>query len=178
MRTWRLLLKVDTPRESFEEFKQSPIQLEWVAVKELTIKTARRGTPKIKVDSGHFRLQNGRSPFIREESAILITLSAALGDESFEEGESPFFLFAELVGRFKIDTTRFADSMIEKWADNIAPLIIYPYLREQVYGLTQRAGFSSVVLPLLEIPTLKQVDIAYAAEKASEELASKEVSAP
>ncbi len=69
--------------------------------------------------------------------------------------KAPFVLKVELIGLFTVDPERFPIEHVDQWARTNAPLVLYPYLREQVYGLTSRAGFNATLLPLLEIPTFR-----------------------
>ena len=60
-------------------------------------------------------------------------------------------------GVFKVDETKFAKTHIEDWANRNAPIILYPYLREQAYALTIRCGYPGLIIPLLTVPTIKVV---------------------
>ena len=59
----------------------------------------------------------------------------------------------EILGLFNVDDERFPIKSVHSWAKQNAPLILYPYLREQVFSLTSRAGFEGTLLPLFQVPT-------------------------
>jgi len=52
------------------------------------------------------------------------------------------------LGIFEVDEDKFPFKFIQNWAEKNAPLILYPYLREQVFSLSSRAGFGGTLLPL------------------------------
>jgi preprotein translocase subunit SecB len=81
-------------------------------------------------------------------------------DDSGEPIEGALFdLLVELMGVFEVvnddPESGFNVEFIKQWARENAPMILYPYVREQMYGLTSRAGYSGVILPLMELPTIK-----------------------
>ena len=104
-------------------------------------------------ETGAFTLETGRSGYDAEEKKIQVKLTVRVGAD--ENAKPPFKLEVSIHGTFQIDESRFPAKFVEDWAEKNAPLILYPYAREQVYSLTQRAGFSEALLPLLEIPTFR-----------------------
>ncbi len=143
-----------TVQETNEPIKKHAIQLEGLKVLELSIKA----NPNMedphsqKISEADFTLVTGYSEYHKEEHKIGIRISAEVG---VDQDISPFSLRVELIGIFEVDESRFPIMHIEHWAKTNAPLVLYPYLREQVYGLTTRAGFSGMLLPLMEVPTFK-----------------------
>lgn len=106
-----------------------------------------------KIDIANVRLGTGYSKYNEDARQIIVKTSVEVGCD--DGNELPFSLRVELVGIFIVDESQFPIVHIEKWAKGNAPLILYPFLREHVYGLTSRAGFDGMLLPLLEIPTFK-----------------------
>ncbi|MBU9424469.1 protein-export chaperone SecB [Burkholderia gladioli] len=104
---------------------------------------------------GQFQFEAGHGDYQAERKRIRVKVSAKMGE--IDDGISPFSLKIELIGTFVVDTSRFREEHVLQWAKTNAPLVLYPYLREQVYGLTARAGFNPAVLPLLEIPTFRLI---------------------
>lgn len=152
--------------------KRFPIQLNWVGVKELSIKAQRRGGPSVKVGEGSFSMTDGHSEYDSEKKTIQLVLRGEIGKEDFSDNV-PFHLIAEIVGEFSVDETRFPLDKLDPWASRIAPMVLYPYLRENVYSLTQRCGFSAVILPLFEVPTLRQAEL----QSSQESIASEAIAA-
>lgn len=101
--------------------------------------------------AGPFSWNIGHSDYDHERKGIVVKAIINMG----EEEKSPFKLKIEMAGIFEVDESRFPLIHIEHWASNNAPLVLYPYLRELAYGLTTRAGFPGVLLPLLQVPTFK-----------------------
>lgn len=141
-------------QDTKEPLKKHAIQLEALKVLELSIKA----NPNMEdphsqiIGEADFTMTTGHSEYHKEEHKIGVRISASIG-----EGQDafPFSLRVELIGIFDVDENRFPIMHIEHWAKTNAPLVLYPYLREQVYGLTNRAGFSGMLLPMFEIPTFK-----------------------
>ena len=82
-----------------------------------------------------------------------ITLELKEGEE--KESELPYFLKVELAALFEVDESKFDKEHIYDWARRNAPFILFPYLREEAYALTIRAGYKPLILPLLEVPTFQ-----------------------
>lgn len=96
-------------------------------------------------------LSTGHSKYDQEQHAIAIMIRAEMGDEE----DSLFEMSVELLGIFDVDESQFPLIHIDDWAERNAPLILYPYLREQVYNLTSRIGIDGMLLPLFAIPTFR-----------------------
>jgi preprotein translocase subunit SecB len=139
-------------------FKYHPIQLRTVKVLRLFISA----NPDCDLDGGDenekFGFYHTHSDYNEETKSFFVKIAAIIGKEEYEDGEEPaseFDLKVELLGVFDVDEEHFPVQHVNAFAKKNAPLIMYPYLREQVYSLTTRAGFDSAVLPLFEIPVFK-----------------------
>ncbi|MBD8116832.1 protein-export chaperone SecB [Pantoea agglomerans] len=116
---------------------------------------------------GEFSIENGHTEFNEETKSINVRMRVragrfAIDDDNLAEKNDEFLgqalsLIVEVGGVFNIDTEQFPAEHIHDWAEKNAPLVLYPYLREQVYGLSTRVGIKPVLLPLLEVPTMKFV---------------------
>lgn len=132
--------------------KLHPIQLQSIKVLELSIIINTENQQQELPDSGSFSLSHGHSKFDPEEKDIVLKIGVEI-DENHKN--SPFTLKVELIGVFFVDDSNFPIEYIDNWAEENAPLILYPYLREHVFSLTSKAGFSGILLPLFEVPVLK-----------------------
>lgn len=137
-----------------EGFKPHPIQLRLVNVLELSLKK-KKGQEDIQdlPDNAQFTLTHGHSEFSEDDQQICINVMSIIDEES----DFPFTMDVAIAGIFTIDTDNFPQDKIQHWAKNNAPLILYPYLREHVYSLALRAGYSNggVILPLLTVPSFR-----------------------
>lgn len=146
---------------SSSKHKLHAIQLESLSVVELFIRCNMHASSSYRIEDRQFSLTTGYSQYEAENQSIAVKLSATIGkgnsidSDEANNKETPFDLFVEIAGVFVVDDSKFNLSVIDKWAARNAPLIIYPYLRENVYSLTSRAGFTGVILPLFEVPTIK-----------------------
>jgi preprotein translocase subunit SecB len=112
---------------------------------------------------GSFSVETARSPYNADAHSIQVKMRVLMGKEESEK--APFQLAVELYGLFQVDETRFDVKFVEDWAEKNAPLVLYPSIREQVYGLTGRAGFPEALLPLFEVPTFRIAPLIEAAVK-------------
>ncbi len=132
-----------------------PIQANFIAVRELYIKSHVPPNQRVQVDSANFILKTAHSSYDEAQHVIEVGVIIEYGIETKPDEVVPFALRAHIMGQFKVDESTFEKAKIDKWARINAPYILYPYLREHVFALTARAGFNPVLLPLLELPTIK-----------------------
>jgi hypothetical protein len=141
--------------------KHHPIQALYIAPKELHIRTHVPPTLSLVYDGTDFDLDVGHSDYFPDEKRIQISTRVRIGTPEPEvdaEGGikgNPFFLNVELVGMFEVDDSQFQAERIYEWATTNAMYIMYPYLREHVFALTSRAGFTPLLMPLVEVPLFK-----------------------
>lgn len=151
-----------------DSYKLHAIQLKTLQVLKLGIEVHNPDIAlKDDFELGEFSIENGRSEFNVELSSINVRMRIRAGRYAIDEGspspkdeefrKQPISFVVEVGGIFKVDTSTFPEDRIHHWAETNAPLIIYPYVREQVYGLSTRVGIKQVILPLLEIPSFKLV---------------------
>jgi preprotein translocase subunit SecB len=139
---------------SGEQNSLYPIQLSWIAVRELSIKLRSGPDRNFTVPEGEFAITDGRSAYDEKKHTIQVGIKVEIG-KTPESQQLPFTLVADIVGEFRIDESRFPRDKIDVWATINAPYVLYPYVREHVFALTTRSGFPGVILPLLQIPTMK-----------------------
>lgn len=137
---------------SDSKFKNHAIQLRDLKVLTLSLKVDPEMDQNKLPEFGSFRLYHGYSEFDAGSQQIAVKIGVEIDSQ---HDESPFDLEVEIVGVFNVNLERFKEDNIEHWASKNAPLVLYPYLREQVHGLTNRAGFEGLLLPLFEVPTFK-----------------------
>lgn len=101
-----------------------------------------------------FTLETAHSEYDSDDSTISVRVRARVGMDG-EVTAAPYSLEVELLGVFNVDASKFPVEHIEHWAQNNAPLILYPYVREHAASMAIRAGFEPVLLPLLEMPSFK-----------------------
>lgn len=131
--------------------KKHAIQLQDLKVLQLSIvvRSSSQAIPAVE----EFHLYHGHSTYDNEKGIIAVKLGVEIDSEIDEK--SPFDLKVEILGFFKVDKNNFNIDYLEDWAARNAPLVLYPYIRKQVYSLTSRAGFNGMLLPLFEVPTFK-----------------------
>jgi preprotein translocase subunit SecB len=131
-----------------------PIQLISLNIQELFIKVKEHPqSADLTSDSEEFNLRTGHSEYDEKEHIIQVGIKLEIKPK--EGQKTPFDMRVVISGVFKVDETKFAKANIDDWANRNAPLILYPYLREQAYALTVRCGYPGIILPLLEVPTFK-----------------------
>lgn len=142
--------------EEQKKYDLHAIQLKTLQVIELSVKLKRglnledEPEPQSGLD---FSLATGYSDYDEDNRLIFVEIGASIGAD---DDNAPFEMRVQLVGGFEVDDTRFPLVHIVHWARNNAPLVLYPYLREHVYGLSSRIGAQHpVLLPLFEVPTFR-----------------------
>lgn len=130
-----------------------PIQLISLNVLELYIKVNQPLSADLKLGEEDFSIRTGHSDYNEESHTIEIAVKLEIGLE--EKQQSPFAMRIVLGGVFTVDETKFSKVHIMDWAQRNAPIILYPFLREQAFALTVRCGFPGIILPLLVVPTFK-----------------------
>jgi len=133
--------------ENKKRYENHPIQLKALKVLELSIKVIQE--PDQQACPGKFSLFHGQGEYDQEKKAIAVKIGVEMGREV---EDSPFELRVEILGLFNVDDEKFPIKSVHSWAKQNAPLILYPYLREQVFSLTSRAGFEGTLLPLFQVP--------------------------
>lgn len=138
------------------KFKEHAIQLVSLQVMKLNIEIHDSSILEAKeFNPGKFAVETGASEFNTDEKLIHVMMRVMIGRHNSENTEDPVSIHVELGGVFEVNTDNFPMEYINEWADRNAPLVIYPYVREHVYGLTSRAGLPPILLPLFEVPTFK-----------------------
>jgi preprotein translocase subunit SecB len=112
-------------------------------------------TQALKLNPSEFTWKRAHGAYDEERHVIEVSAQIEYGIETKADEPVAYSLRVHLMGQFQVDEARFDKGKIDKWARVNAPFILYPYLREHVFALTARAGFNPVLLPLLELPTLK-----------------------
>lgn len=140
--------------------KHYPIQLQNVWVEELSmIVHDRFKFPNDGYDKS-FKYTVYSTSFDEESSLIAVKVELSIEPESLEPEklDKPFSLKVSVAGEFKVDTEKFPMQHLEDWSVKNAPIILLPYIREHAFSLSVRSGFNPVVLPLVEVPTIKIVN--------------------
>lgn len=136
-----------------------PIQLQGIRVLELNFSVTKPEQPNQEDLEGidlPFKFLSGHSEFDPVTNVVTVGVIGEVGGIA-EEVEIPFYIKANLLGQFIVDISKFPMDKIDDWAKKNAPLILFPFLREHIYGLASRAGIKEVVLPLFTVPTVKIV---------------------
>jgi preprotein translocase subunit SecB len=143
------------PKENIGgSIKLHPIQTLSIEVIELSIKVNRRPGEKEELEAPPANLGVAHGEYNEKNHTIQVAVKVEIGTGK-DEQLPPFSMKVELVGEFEVDEKLFPVEKLPDWAKRNAPYIFFPFLREQVYSLTARAGFPPYILPLLEVPTIR-----------------------
>ncbi|MDF0535619.1 hypothetical protein PY479_15200 [Shewanella sp. A32] len=138
------------------EHKLHPIQIDGIKIKELFIRNnSSSGT--VEAREGKFKFKVAHGKFDVELSSVNVALIIEMGTPELPEAKSeePLDLRVHILAKFSVDKEQFPIDKIEHWAEYNAPMILYPYAREHVYSLSGRVLDTPILLPLLQVPTLK-----------------------
>jgi len=132
-----------------------PIQPTFIIVREIHFISNRPPSKSDKIDESKIKFSRTITPFDEKSKRLQVTLGAEYGfDPDQETSKPPFSVKVVMTGEFVIEEN-FPKDKIELWASINAPFVIYPYLRERLYYITNQGGFPPIMLPLLQIPTMK-----------------------
>lgn len=110
-------------------------------------------------DIAEFNLSFGRSTFSENNRRIDLVVSVEAGNPKGED-QTPYYLKIEVRGQFRVDEkVTLSTAKVEEWAGRLAPFILLPFLREQVYAFTLRTGFAPLTLPMYQLPSLNLAEI-------------------
>lgn len=128
-----------------------PIQIEAVRVLELAL-NLKDPEKALSASDLPFKFSTGHTKFDPDQKAISV---GVIGEIGTSDDDTPFHVKVHLIGVFSVNTDVFPLDKVEDWAQNNAPLLLLPFLREHIYGLCNRAGLKEVFVPLLVIPNFK-----------------------
>lgn len=131
-----------------------PIQLIDVTVEELYFK--KRGHKKPEDQELEFSLTVSRSDYDETEKMFSVKVEIEVEPEK-ESALKPYEMRLSIAGHFKVDEDHFPNDKIYTFAERNAPIILIPYIREQAYSLTVRAGVEPLIFPLVQVPSFKLV---------------------
>ncbi|NAT66929.1 hypothetical protein CU664_28615, partial [Pseudomonas syringae pv. actinidifoliorum] len=127
--------------------ERHPIQLVNITVDELYIKSLDRDFSD-KNYPKEFSLTVSRSEYDSDEKAISVRLELNLAPDG-NEIDRPFEMRILIAGHFEVDEDNFDVTLVDKFAEVNAPILLIPYMREQAYSLSLRAGMEPVIFPLV-----------------------------
>lgn len=133
--------------------KLHAIQLIAVQITELSIRVTADPSTLNQFEEGFVQLQTAHTPYNEADKTVQVRVRA----EVPEDKGLPVSLHVEVVGAFQVDEDKFDKQYVEAWAKSNAPLVLYPFLREQVFSLTVRVGMQGLLIPLMEVPSFKVV---------------------
>lgn len=134
--------------------KMHAIQLTSVEVEDLSIQVLDRYKFKDGNYDKDFSYTIYYTEFDKEQSRIRIKVELKVEPKN-DAIDRPFKLRVGVAGEFTVDQERFPAHLIDQFVKGNAPIILLPYVREHAFSLTQRAGFDAIILPLVEVPTLR-----------------------
>lgn len=137
------------------------VQLVSLDVKELSIISLADNIQEKKDISSNIEgsFQTGQSIFDKEKNNIVAGIKFEINPEK-EKEKAIFSLTVEIRGVFKFqeEQDKVDADELGQWMELNSIYLLFPYLREQVYSLTQRAGFNPTILPLIAVPGTPKED--------------------
>jgi preprotein translocase subunit secB len=129
-----------------------PIQLEEILVEELELKI--KDPKKAREDNivCEFSLKTGHSDYNSKSKALYV---GVIGEINADDHNAPVYLKVKLHGIFSVGED-FPIEFVNDWAEKNAPLILIPFVRENIYSLASRAKVN-VVVPLFTLPSIKKI---------------------
>ena len=143
------------PEAQAQPQRPYPVQPTFIVVREIQFVSHRPPSPTDRIEESEIRFSHSIAPFDEQNKRIQITLSAEFGFQTDPtKPQPPFSLKVVMTGEFAI-ADDFPRDKIQLWATRNAPFVIFPYLRERLHYMSSQGGYPPIMLPLLQIPTLK-----------------------
>jgi|ERR1035437_9188632 preprotein translocase subunit SecB len=134
---------------------QYPVQPTFIVVREIQFVSHRPPSGDDRIQDSEIRFTHAVAPFDEQTKRLQITLGAEFGFLTDpNKPQPPFSLKVVMTGEFAI-ADDFPRDKIQLWATRNAPFVIFPYLRERLYYMSSQGGYPPILLPLMQIPTLK-----------------------
>ncbi|MDD7544843.1 protein-export chaperone SecB [Actinobacillus porcinus] len=132
--------------------KLHPIQLKDILVEELELKI--RDITKAREENVEsvFTLKTAHSEYTSSSEILYV---GVIGEINSEDEFAPVYLKVKLHGVFSVDEA-FPEQFVHDWAEKNAPLILIPFVRENIYSLASRAKVNTIV-PLFTLPSVKKI---------------------
>ena len=145
-----------------KDLKRYPIQLRMVTIKELFFEAFRPLSPDFELGADKIKIASSFAAPDQDDAELQIGIGFSFCDEepAGQEGVDPeddsreLKMRVRIVGHFAVDKAKFPMDRLEEWSRYNAPMILYPFLREQVYSLTARCAVRPLILPLVYLPTM------------------------
>ncbi|RLC21342.1 MAG: hypothetical protein DRI57_02555 [Deltaproteobacteria bacterium] len=138
----------------FYEAGHDPMHLKSVNVAELFVKVNEIPDDPAKIVHQEMNIFHAHSGYDQERRTIRVGLLLESGME--KERKTAYSMRIELFGEFEADESGLQKQHIESWAGRSAPFILCPFLREHAFALTVRCGLSPAILPLMQLPALRE----------------------
>ena len=128
--------------------KNHPIQLIKLNIKQLNVVIDDLSVTEKESLDVHLTYKVGFNDFNEEEKILAVGFKCLLNEEI---EDAPFKITVELIGIFTVGD-EFPFDKVEHFAKHNAPIILMPYIRENIYALSARTGIN-IILPLVQVPT-------------------------
>jgi preprotein translocase subunit SecB len=132
-------------------YESHPIQLKKISIRHLSAEITNESKSHSYDGEINLAIEHGISEFDEDQSIISVGLRVEVTPD-----ESKYFCInVEIIGHFLVDTKKFRKDQLGAWSKMNAPFLLLPYVREQVYGLSNRIGLKNMILPLFIQPQFK-----------------------
>lgn len=139
-----------------------PIRITYIAVKELALITHAPPDLQMKIVlSGNMepKILLTHGDYDEKTNKIFAFPRCEIGDPNPEKG-TPLYIKVILGVEFTVDKPEeFPLKDVIHFTENYSRFLTHPFLREQVYSLSIRSGFSPIILPSIQVPVFKRADM-------------------
>lgn len=132
--------------------EKHPIQLEELVTRELILDLRNPAEARKESLEVQIKYSLGSSEYDSETKSIAIGLICEVNPDNIE---ASLYIKVHVVGIFSINDLVFPMDKLEHWSEHNAPMLLMPYVRENIYTLSTRAQ-ANLILPLVVLPTLSR----------------------
>jgi hypothetical protein len=142
-----------------------PVQLQRVLVRELFIKAYRALPLDYVIPDEDVRMESGFNEYNSGDKVLNVHARVFIGEErDLTPGEEKALVAEKklslrmrvhLVGQYTVDEKRFPLDLLDEWSRKGGAMTLFPYAREHVYSLSARCGIRPIILPVMQLQTVK-----------------------
>ena len=94
------------------------------------------------------RYSLGSSEYNTETKSIVVGLICEINPQNLD---APLYIKVHIAGIFEVDDEKFPMDKLDHWSKHNAPILLMPYVRENLHSLSTRAQ-ANIILPLVVLP--------------------------
>ena len=138
---------------------EHPVQLVGISVAHLMISVRQAVTPDYRIDAREVRIAATDATMLEGKNIFTLSVRASYRAPGFSlpmdnsgSDDSCVSFLVEMTGEYEFNREVMSEEDIVRFTKQGALHLMLPFVRDQVYSLTMRAGIKPVMIPTYQIP--------------------------